>query len=90
MQAAVKVENIGAAGALMQVIYILSDDSDIKLFFQFGECHMCFIWVSFFELCSSLIVKIQYQSRVSTPGLRCSYILYFMAFPKSISITKSL
>ena len=70
----------------MQVIYILSDNLNVKIFFHLSQPFMRHIGLHIADILSAHIIKIKNQYRIFFPSARGGYFLNIISFPKSVTV----
>src|SRR5690625_7877039 len=83
------MQYMATSGTLMQVIYILRYNIDMKIFFQFCQKIMRLIGFYGKKLLTTKIVKFMYKIWIFPKSFRGSYFHYIMTLPQSIFIPKS-
>src|SRR6218665_41093 len=83
------MDYFGRSTTLVQVIYILRDDVNVKKSLQLCKQFMRRIGFYFVQLSFSCVIKIQNQLRVSGKTFWGSHIFNAMILPKSIVTPKS-
>jgi hypothetical protein len=84
-----KMQYLSAPGSFMKVIYILGDNTNLKIFLEPYEGTMGFIGPGFKQLPASLIVKVKYQFGISGKAFRRGNTHHVMALPQAIRIPES-
>lgn len=85
----VQVDDVAAAGTLVQVVHILRDDRHPEVLLKAGNEPVRFIGDAVPEVLPHLIVEIKHQLRVAVPSLDGRDILHAMVVPQSASAAKS-
>src|SRR4051812_49225087 len=78
-----------ASRSLMQIINILSNNVNIKIFLQFGNKFMSQVWLCFHYLFTPFIIKLLNQVLIFFPGFKGGNIFNFILFPKAACVPKS-
>src|SRR4029078_4840986 len=74
----------------MQVVDILSNDMDVKIFFQFCQPDMRGIGFCLRYIFATQIIKVQNQLRIFSPGSWGGHIFDIITLPQTITVTKCL
>jgi hypothetical protein len=85
------VEHSFAATALVKVIHVLGDKSEVfaKVLFQCGESAMSGIRLDLREIGAAHVVKIVHKARIALIALGCGHIFDAMPLPQSIGGAES-
>ena len=90
LQFTMQMDDFLRACLFVQVVYILSHYCHIVLFFQFSHQPMTFVRFYPPAFLAQHVVEIGYQRRIVEPTLMCCNLLYWIFFPKTVSITECL
>ena len=76
-----QVDDLGGAGSLMEVIYILGDDGDIEELLQ--SCHQLVTAAGLHQgqLPAAFVVEVNHEFGITDIALNGGHILYAVLFP---------
>src|SRR5690625_4556125 len=73
-------------GALVEIVYVLSDDSHFVMLLQLGKSIMRSIGFHFGQLLSALVIKFENSFRIFRKTLRRSYFHNIITFPEPVTV----
>ena len=85
-----QLENLAAAGQVVQAIHILRDQGETRLaLFNLDQRAVRGVWLRFGDGLTARIVPLPNQARVASEGFGRGQIFGFVALPKAASAAKS-
>ena len=86
----VKVDDLGGAGPLVEIVYVLCYDSDIEVLLQGGDDAVGLIWLPCPYVPAACIVEVQNQTGVAVPALDGGHFLHPVLFPHPVRVAEGV
>ena len=83
-----QVNDIGGAGTLMQVIDILCNNGNIKVFLKGCNKAVSFVGLNGKQFATALVVELKYKCRICCISLWCGNLLYRVVIPQTTATTE--
>lgn len=69
-----QVQNIGRPGTLVQIVYILRDDTHIEVLFQVYQPAVAGIWFGGKQFLAAFVVELVYQCRIAGKAIGTGHV----------------
>lgn len=74
VQLPMQVQNIGRPGTLVQIVYILRDDTHIEVLFQVYQPAVAGIWFGGKQFLAAFVVELVYQCRIAGKAIGTGHV----------------
>ncbi len=87
-QLAVEMENVGAAGAFVEIVDVLGYDHHFETFFEFNQGAVAVVGAAGEELCAALAVEFMDQCRVAGEAFGAADVHDGIVFPETAGVAE--
>ena len=84
----VEMEDMGASGALVEVVDVLGDDADVVVALEVGESVVAGVGRGLVELFAAGVVEIVHQAGVTLPGFGGAHVLDAVFLPEAVAVAE--
>lgn len=88
VQLPMQVQNIGRPGTLVQIVYILRDDTHIEVLFQVYQPAVAGIWFGGKQFLAAFVVELVYQCRIAGKAIGTGHVHHGIIFPQTSGVTE--
>ena len=84
------MHNLGAAGAFVEVIDILGDDTHVEMLLEFMQDLMGAVGLYSTELAAAFVIELMYERRIAAETVGTRHIHHRIVLPQTVGVAEGL